>query len=289
MSMWKKAVAFGAAFAAIASIMAATSGGFPSRPLFQSVGVGVPAPTANGAVHIGSVNATHVSSGSLLKLSAAGTVCESLRANSLATEGFICANSNFELGSVTNSPVNFYQNNTVRGSITTAGVLNMVAGFSVNGTALPSPASILTTASSLNAANLSGTVAVPVSTTTGVFSTSLTVAGQNVCQANGTNCPAPPAVPTVARAAISGIAACSASSALRVTGCTRASAGNYSVTFTGGTFSTDPICAATEVANVVSTNHITVQTFNANQLTVRTANSAGTATDINFNLVCIGG
>lgn len=181
----------------------------------------------------------------------------------------------------TNSNSSFNLVNEVSGG----GILLTTTGggaFNFNGN------TVLTSASSLNAANLSGTVGVPVSTTTGAFSSSLTVAGANVCRSTGVNCPAA-SVPR-AGARISGGGGCTiAGTAFGVGSCSRSSAGIYQINFSGAGFSDSPACAITQEIAGAATMVYTVFAINAVSLNVRSAAGVGgTLTDSNFNITCTG-
>lgn len=155
---------------------------------------------------------------------------------------------------------------------------------------------------SLSAANISsGTLPVArggtgVTSSTGsgsvVLSTSPalttpTVGGQQVCVANGTNCPAQN-TNTMAAGIISGIGTCSvASGALRISNCSRASAGVYNVNFSVNLGPNNPTCVATVNNNAGAVRSITVQTYNNIRKDVRIVDGGGTATDANFELICV--
>lgn len=296
------------AFAATITIGAfAQDSVIPSRLRVQSIGVGNPAPTTNGDARVNRVGVGAAAIGSTGDISqsstgeprviqcttagGAGNRCAGWRTNNAGDVRIDIADDS---GAVVATAIQIDRTGTVVNSI---GLNAPVTATSFAGTHTGDGSGL----TNLTAANIAaGTLAVArggtgVTASTGsgnvVLSTSPalttpTVGGQQVCRVDGVNCPA---AVVVARTLASGIGSCSLTNSIRVTGCTRNSAGNYSVTFTGGTFSSDPVCAVTENTNATSTNHITVQTFNANQITVRTGNSAGTATDINFEMVCIGG
>lgn len=197
-------------------------------------------------------------------------------------------------------------------SINNAKVFSSVGGFSGNGSGLTSlsaanltgtlPAISGANLTSLNAANISsGTLPVArggtgVTSSTGsgsvVLSTSPalttpTVGGQQVCVANGTNCPAQN-TNTMAAGIMSGIGTCSVSSgALRISSCSRVSAGVYNVNFSVNLGPNNPTCVATVNNNAGAVRSITVQTYNNIRKDVRIVDSAGTATDANFELICV--
>jgi len=154
----------------------------------------------------------------------------------------------------------------------------------------------------LNMANAaSGTLAVArggtgVTTSTGsgnvVLSTSPalttpTVGGQQVCRADGVNCPAA-SVPR-AGARISGGGGCTiAGTPFGVGSCSRSSAGIYTINFSGAGFSDSPGCAITQTLGATPTMIYSTLDINAISITIRSGTPAGTLTDSNFNIVCLG-
>lgn len=70
--------------------------------------------------------------------------------------------------------------------------------------------------------------------------------------------------------------------------CTNGSAGNYTCTLVTGTFSGTPNCWASLLTTAGANRFISVQSVSASSVSVHTANGAGSDTDNDFNLFCMG-
>lgn len=205
--------------------------------------------------------------------------------------------SHLTFGNATNNPTyNFAGTGAISGN---GSGLTSLSAANLTGTL---PAISGANLTSLNAANISsGTLPVArggtgVTSSTGSGSvvlsnspalTTPTVGGQQVCVANGTNCPAQN-TNTMAAGIMSGIGTCSVSSgALRISSCSRVSAGVYNVNFSVNLGPNNPTCVATVNNNAGAVRSITVQTYNNIRKDVRIVDSAGNATDANFELICV--
>lgn len=113
-----------------------------------------------------------------------------------------------------------------------------------------------------------------------------TVGGQNICLANGTNCPAASLGFKLVQCLINGTAG-GAISSVNASSCTRAITGTYTVNF-NSTFAANPSCVATTEGNGVNLD-ATVSSISTSSVQFQVAAPGGTLTDATrLHVICVG-
>lgn len=121
----------------------------------------------------------------------------------------------------------------------------------------------------------------------------LQVNGTNVCLANGTNCLASPPINTRAAGSFAGSGGTCTNAAgtpqpVNINSCSRSSAGVYVVNMSVPAPSANGFVCAASTTSSTTPFFTAVNYINSQSVGVTVRNSAGTATDADFNIVCHG-